>query len=395
MGLLRRLKQWHEKRDGTLEGPAISTDRARVTDNATITANVPSDFSTLQAAVDYAISHVPPNDQTVVVNIESGHAIQTGQTRSDPAGQIADEPVAVWVENADASHVVIRSEDATVQVEDGFDGSIIRSIRSSGPVLDCLIDMRSLGSGSTGYSAEMGSVGWVNGHNGAGVINAPNRGLWARQTSLVYAAFGVNFHGAGSRSCDVNHGSSAYIRGGDFSGSGSIGLRARGGTKVDAQDCDFSGATSFGMRVEGTNVYALGCDASASDIGVYTKSASVISMRSATVTNCGSVAVEVDGSSRVDLQNADLSGAGDRAINALGGEVDARDANASNAGGRGINASNGATVKARGADGRVGGDTTGSNDIRVNTGAIIAAYNASGGLSQTANSVTSDGIIFQ
>lgn len=295
---------------------SVDTDEGHINPGYTsdITLNVPSDYNTLQSAVNAAVHRWPEADggNRVIVNIESGHNIQTGPTRSDPAGEEGDEPVAVWVENVDASHVWIQSADATVGVESGFDGSIVRGVRSYLPVLDCKIDVANTGSGNVGYAAEMGSVGFV--EPGAGVINAPNKGLRARQVSTIYASFGVDFSGAGGYGCHLNHGSTAYVRDGDFSGSGT-GLRMNQANGVEAQDAIFSGATNEGAYVSNSG-WATLLRADLSNAGgdaLKAERAITVDARAADMTGAGSYSVNVASGALVNIQTASVGGtSGDR-----------------------------------------------------------------------------------
>lgn len=96
--------------------------------------------------------------------------------------------------------------------------------------------------------------------------------------------------------------------------------------------------------------------------------------------------------STINAQNANASGAGDTGIFATSSStINAQGADASGAGSYGIVAAKGSTINATGADASDAGD----EGFRVYSGSTINAHDVTGTLSQTANTVTSDGIIFQ
>lgn len=423
--------------DGTESAPVVQAGQTRRAsdlatrtwaqqqiDNATgrldadVTVNVPTDYATLQAAVDAYAGRGVENGVRVIVNIETGYELPTGTVRSDWHGAVPDEPVTLWVDGVDASFIHIRSEDAVVPVEAGFDGSVIRNVRCRGVVLDCLIDMDSQGTGACGYSVEWGATGWV--RPGCGVINAPDRGLWVRSSStfegrdLVSGAGGINFSGAGDRCVDVNHASMAYIREGNFSGGANYGLRARGAATIDAQSCDFSNCGEGANIAEGCIASLRGADVSDAAGRGITIEGSLVDARFLVGTGTIDIGAYLV-ASHVNLDNANLSGAGDRAtFMTKACVVSIEDSNLSNAGGDAISAFETSTVSAKGADcsnsgrdgcragggSRVGlqnADCSGASGIDINVvrGSTIDANGATGSLSQTANSVTAAGIIFK
>jgi hypothetical protein len=154
--------------------------------------------------------------------------------------------------------------------------------------------------------------------------------------------------------------------------AGFHGLYVLQSSQVEARETDFSGA--------GKNaVHAWGCssiNATASNVshagenGFYACYCSIIN---------------ADGAS-------DASYAGAAGVYAERGSwVNAQNINVSNAGTDGIHAQNGSIINASGAN---ASDTT-SAGIYILYGSIVNAYNATGTLNQNANTITSNGIIFQ
>src|SRR5690606_26451065 len=98
---------------------------------ADLTVNIPSDFPTLQAAIDKLSGRPVKQGVQIILSIESGHALTAGLS----------------VENGDYSHFVIRSVDAEVPLQAGFAGMVISGSNAAMPVLDCLIDAAAQTSG--------------------------------------------------------------------------------------------------------------------------------------------------------------------------------------------------------------------------------------------------------
>ncbi len=111
------------------------------------------------------------------------------------------------------------------------------------------------------------------------------------------------------------------------------------------------------------------------------------------VKNAGSYGIYATNTSTISALGANVSGAGSFGILADNGSIiNARSINASGAGSFGIYAANASTINARNAN----ASSTGNYGIAVYDGAaIINASNATGTLSQTANTITNRGIIFQ
>ncbi len=98
------------------------------------------------------------------------------------------------------------------------------------------------------------------------------------------------------------------------------------------------------------------------------------------------------GSSADVLAGAGVNDAGTYGIYAVrGSTINAEGANASGAGTYGISASSGSTINAYAAD----ASSAGTHGITATSGSTINADTATGSLSQTANTLTSAGIIFQ
>ncbi len=153
--------------------------------------------------------------------------------------------------------------------------------------------------------------------------------------------------------------------------AGSHGLFAAEGSTINATGAAANGAGGHGLfAAEGSTINATGADASgAVNYGLHAAHGSTINAQNANASGAGSYGIFATSSSTINAAGADASGAGSS----------------------GIFASDGSTVNAYGAD----ASGAGQYGIRVYSGSTINAHDVTGTLSQTANTVTSDGAIFQ
>jgi hypothetical protein len=164
----------------------------------TVTYKIPTDFATLQAAID-ALSPTVSND-SIELLIESGFQPSAG----------------ILVQNGDFSNFKVTSEDATVFVSGSYNTDFIRAVNAQAPVLGCLVDAQGLG--NDGYAIENESSGFVD--SDCGVINAGQRGLYVTGNSKVFARRCV-FNGAANRGLWVTRNSFADVELGKFNGCNS------------------------------------------------------------------------------------------------------------------------------------------------------------------------------
>lgn len=143
------------------------------------TAYIPTDYATLQGAIDDLSKLRPIQGATIDLMIESGHS---------PSSFIR-------VEKGNYGHFLISSEDeeiTTVSIDVGQESvPFLYANESVAPVMNCLIDGNSLVFRGCYYIGQ--STGSIN--NGCGVKNVRERGLYVG-TSIVTAG-GCNFSGAG------------------------------------------------------------------------------------------------------------------------------------------------------------------------------------------------------
>lgn len=364
--------------------PALGSSELRGTRTTDISVNIPTDYSTLQAAFDDLREQVIPNNVEVELFIETGHAIQTG-TKSDSVGPTA----ALYAANGDFSNFVIRSADATVPVETGFTGSVIRNVNCRGVQLDCQIDMANADStnGEDGYTVEFGGHGRV--HDG-GVKNAVGDGLLLRGP-VFFDRYGttMDFSGAGDAGCYAAHGAQGYIRGINFSGATNDGIKVAE-SWVDAQSADVSGSagngvnleaggvafcqsvnanncSSVGLRVDGGTIFAQDATADGCSTGVNALYSAVVKFGGAASADSCSIAIQALGPAHVHAGGTTLTNA---------------------SGARAVLASRGATVNVLGADLTGGAATT---KVQARNGGQVVAVNANVGTTSNDNLEVSDG----
>ena len=269
--------------DGVTQGghPSLTEEFAHEDD---ITYNIPSDFPTLQDAIDQLSLHKILNNQMVILNIESGHKLESG----------------FKIIGGDYSRVKITSEDDTVYLSSDWSGysesEMLDSVRDDRddvliigqntvmPVLDCLIDME--GSGGNGYYLVSNGRFYIT--PGSGVINAGWNGIETRN-------------------------SVGWMRHSVWDGAKNCGMRIQQASHIGAH-----GAT------------ANNCESQAGDAAVFASRTSILNVHSGEAKNSGGNAVKVH-RSFINFQDGDCSSAADKGIMATrGGWIYAAWANASN-----------------------------------------------------------------
>lgn len=266
----------------------------------TITFRIPSDFATLQEALDTNSLSVRKQGVNIELLIESGHKLTKG----------------LKVKNGDYSNFYIKSVDPVVYLDTNFVGvgyestdegfdvvqsendNLIYGLNCDMPVLSCLIDMEN--KHGTGYYGT-GCTGFVT--MGAGVINAGRRGcecytskfvakktIWngsnmegfRMQHGSTATAMGISADdccksGQGEAAIYISKGCIGNFREGHALRSGTMGLKVRR-SRADVERTDFSNAKTVGIKLEGNaSVSATGCKVNdCGGQGVYIGQASTI-----------------------------------------------------------------------------------------------------------------------
>ena len=172
------------------------------------------------------------------------------------------------------------------------------------------------------------------------------------------------------------------------------GIWAQRGSIVNASLSDVSGSPNGIVAESASQVAANSSKANTcSQFGLLAYAGSNISAVDLVATGCAR-GVEARAGSSITAANANLSWATDRAVSAIdGGRINCSGSNCQNAGSRGITARDGAHVAA------VYCNVSGAGNwgVEVQRGSIVAFNNGiyTTGLSQSANTITANGIIFQ
>lgn len=291
------------------------------------TFRIPTDFTTLQAALDSVLR--AENHVQATLNIESGHQLTKG----------------LEVRNGDFGFFKITSTDATVSLSSGFQGVtitdpeyVVGNVLASTndplfygydcvmPQLFCSIDMNNLY--GEGYLV-INSKGFI--AENCGVINAGERGLNARNSQIFanlanfsgangtgmrcQLASNVTAGGANFNNCCktihqsdgaiyISRGCGVELRGATATNSGGWGLTVRRSI-VSAREVNVSNAVGRGFSIESCSIVDLieTVADSVTGTGVWVREGSIASLQTAEITNSTSVDVKVDSGAKVVFNN--------------------------------------------------------------------------------------------
>ena len=269
---------------------------------------VPSDFNTLQSAVDYASRKM--KGVKVRILIESGFRPSKGITVSD----------------GDYSNISIESEDSVVKVSPTFTGGMMYGENCAMPKLMTVFDMDNLG--EDGYSLIDGGRGYI--ASSCGVINAGKCCLYVR-SSILRCAYG-KFSGGNDRCAWFTRQAMVSAGNSDFSNckGGNVAVYVSRGSVVEIANANISNArvAMAALYVVRSKVTALDTNISNSSAnGVFAAQSSEVSLRRSDVTHAGQYAIQANSGSRIDLSSeTNLSNAKSDGIHCSGAsQVDGDD----------------------------------------------------------------------
>jgi hypothetical protein len=343
-------------------GRVIEVDSllVRASSVASLTFNIPTDYATLQLAVDDLSSkYAAGNGITVDLLIEAGH---------NPTG-------GILVSNGNYSHFQISSVDAEVTLTNTFPTvDFIKGEYAVMPVLNCLVNAEA--NGVNGYYAENASIGKVN--SGCGVRRANRHGLYANSGSSIVASDTIFTEasqeseaysgilswaskidaGNADVSGSLRYGAQAaasgtlYFRGGTANDCARHNIRATNGSITIARAASATGGGVSGVRSFDCGiVHATDIDVSGSHVGLWSENSSLIYADNATGNNTLSSFVYANSGSEVNVKRASATGVMAAALSLNNGsKVIATDATIATTGDRLINTDNGSTVEAAGAN---------------------------------------------
>ena len=276
----------------------------------TMTVKIPSDFRTIQSALNHIKQYHLGNN--VIVMIESGYEINERTTLSD----------------TNFNTVRLRSEDSIVKVGSGLPASfrLFDFNNVFGFHFETLIDMQ--GNGTDGLYLRGGSKIRVGGSSG--IINAGNDGLSVRDGSIA-TAYNSIFTGASQSSSD------------------GAGISAWGGT-VMANGADVSDSKMYGARSAhgGTLDFDDGIANNCLRHGIRASMNGRVTCRRASAKNCGTDGIYALNASQINAIEADASNSGSAGFYAMGASmINAREGKADGSD-YGVRAGDGSTVNFRG-----------------------------------------------
>lgn len=274
---------------------------ARYAPHGAIAVNIPTDYPTLQAAVNALSKRVSAIGASVSLRIESGHQPSSGIT----------------VTNGDWSRFIIQSADDEVRVADDFAGDFIKATQARAPRLGTMVDMRDRG--GDGYALWRSSVGHVN--EWCGIKNAAGRGLYVTDNSSCFALRST-FSGSGDRNAWITRASTLDAELSDFSGNkgGDNAIYVSRGSRANLETCNISNAYQNALTVTRSHVAANHCDMSGAGLrGIVTDS--LVFARDCIIRNVAEAAIFADQAAKVTARDSIIEGAGTYGVWSAGSSI--------------------------------------------------------------------------
>jgi hypothetical protein len=353
------------------------------------------DFSSLNDAIKSATSRHYSSGQSVTILLKSGF--------------VWDEQVFVDGINLGAWRII--SEDAEVTIQGSSLGGSAISTRhpalcalngGTTPRVGIVMNMDNTGAesldtvnilaynGGSIYVISPGGLknaSWANAFvSGGGFINLDRRfaidggtyNVMANEAGAMINADKCNLSGAGFAAAYALRG--AYIYAGADGGTGDqLLISSSGPDVVRAKEGSFIDVNSKIITGTGEDL-------------VNAEDGSRVHMSRSTATNAPRYAVHAQRGSSITALDCDLSGAGNRAVEANSSDVDVSGSDCTGAGNEGVRSLN-ASVRARNVNARKGASNS-PQDFVAMVGGIIHARGATGGFNVTPNEVSAAGIVF-
>ena len=267
----------------------------------TLTVSIPTDYPTLQSAIDALAGKYAAPGASIVLNIEAGHQPSSGIT----------------VTNGDWSRFIIKSVDPEVAVADSFAGDFVRATQARAPRLGTVIDMRDLG--GDGYAMWRSSVGHV--EQWCGIKNAAGRGLYVTDNSSCFALRSV-FTGSGDRNAWITRASTLDAELSDFSANkgGENAIYVSRASRANLETCNITNAFQNALTVTRSSVAANHCNMSGAGLrGIVTDSE--VYARDCTIVNAAAEAISADQAAKVTFRDSTISGSGTYGVLSSGSSV--------------------------------------------------------------------------
>jgi hypothetical protein len=315
---------------------------------------IPSDYATLQEAIDDLGAMMIAKNAMIELKIEKDHQPSTG----------------IVIENMDCSQFKITS-DAMVRVADDFFGHFIKGIHSQLPILGTKIDMRNRG--EDGYHVSKGSRGYV--LDNCGIRRAKGRGLYVNESSSVEAR-GSEFIGCHNRNVWITRASTLSAELANFSGNagGENALYVSRGSTANILEADVSNGFKNGIGVIRSVVNCESVNVSHAGLtGLVVQRGSRIIGEFMNATECGKNGIRVETGSTGSIRGSDVSRAAEIGLYVREAcHIDASKLVANQCGEDGIRVDESSIINARG----VTSQNNKGLDMRVQSGSTINAHQA-------------------
>lgn len=354
--------------------PILGTSKEFDVITSSMTVNIPTDYATLQAAIDDLSVKPAVRGAVITLNIEAGHQPTSGIT----------------VQNGDFSRFKITSSDATFTLGSGFTGTFITTLNAASPVFATNIDMNGLGD----YFMRITESSTCYMQSGCEISNSGGGGIYVRASRLRGSY--IKITGCADRSLFVTRSSTVSLPEANISGQtgGAYGVYVSRASILDlttskVNNMNVSTAALIAIRSRIAFVQAE-CNYSGA-IGIHAAQGGVISAQDTKVMFSTSHNVVATDASTVHCANGDFRYAGQHAIFANGASnICADNCSAPNATGNSVRSTGGSVVSVRSSELRYATDV---NKIYVEHGGQVIANGshttAAGGLSTTNMNVSS------
>jgi hypothetical protein len=262
------------------------------------TVYIPTDYGTLQEAIDDLSSLRATQGATIDLVIESGHSPSAG----------------IVVQNGNYSHFIVSSIDAEVMLSIGFgkDNAFIEGSNARLPVLNCLVNGNN-GEAGFGYKAHNSSIGFV--RPSCGAKYCWQEGLSARYGCTVYAPNSIFTHNAVNAGTSSNiHAISSIIHADNAIATDSnyYGVQSTSGGVVSFRFGDASRASRYGIRARDqgqVDAESAICNSCGGD-GIRAFISGYVNFRNGQANGCGVYGISCTRGSMVAANNCSLNDSG-------------------------------------------------------------------------------------
>jgi hypothetical protein len=322
--------------------------------NANKTFHIPSDYATLQEAIDDISAMILARNAVIELKIEKDHQPSTG----------------ISIENMDCSQFKITS-DSMVRVADDFSGHFIKGIHSQLPILATKVDMRNRG--EDGYHVSKGSRGYV--LDNCGIRRAKGRGLYVNESSSVEAR-GSEFTECHNRNVWITRASTLSAEMANFSANkgGENAVYVSRGSTANILEAKVSNAFKNGIGVIRSVVNCESVDVSKAGLtGLVVQRGSRIIGEFMNATECGRNGIRVETGSTGSVRGSDVSKAVEAGLYVREAcHIDASKLVANQCGAEGIRVDEASILNAR----NVTCQNNKSQDMKIQSGSTINAQQA-------------------